>query len=92
MNILQKVGEKPGACPRCGAEGTVDLYFLSRPARVIIALGILAMMAGVQWDHAHFLAYDFGLMVFVLFGGWAHRAKCRSCGAGLAREIGAGWR
>jgi hypothetical protein len=92
MTLLKKVGELGKPCPRCRAESSVDLYFVSRPVRLASAVVLLATMAGRQWDRERAALYEAGLIAIVFFQCLWDRAICRACGARLSREIGEGWR
>ncbi len=80
-------------CPRCRAEGTVELLVFKKPITWLI--GILLLGAVV----IHWLAPEYGAQVQVATATawfveivWGRVTHCTSCGAQLQREIGQGWR
>lgn len=93
VSLLLKSDGLADACPRCGAESSVELYSLSATARTLVVVAQISIVAGAYWDRQNLQVYILAnsiLTLLVVFGG--NRAKCRSCGKSLTRELGVGWR
>ena len=81
------------ACPRCEAEGTVELLVFKSPITWFI--GTLLVGAVIL----HWWAPEYGAeaqmataIAWFLHIVWGRITHCKSCGAHLQREIGQGWR
>lgn len=88
-----KAGDLGRPCPRCQADGAVEIYYLSSSAQRLIVMAFVAVVVAVLLDPQRRWLYHFLNACFVvLLLLWAGDAVCRKCGAHLTREIGGGWR
>jgi len=79
-------------CPRCKAEGTVQLHKLSRATQRVMVGALGALMLGTWFDARREALYTMLIMVLALISVFGDRVACVNCGADLVQEVGGGWR